>query len=211
MDKSEENIFHNLEGQHDVQEALHDVLLHSTVAHLRTQPVSTFKDKILIIIYVSVLVFFTLVHYAFHLDQLPIEEKYLPFVPKLVIGINSIALILFVSKLIQVYFINGIRDAGEKHNLMGLLRMVSGVLLFFIGLSVLYANWYTAVVSLGLISVILGFALQTPILSFIGWIYLLVRKPYKLGDIIKVGEDTGQVIDIDYLDTTMWELTGDAM
>lgn len=212
MNKSEENIYHNLEEQKEVREALHEVLEHSTDAsHHKNKPISTFKDKAHIIVYVSIIIFFTLVHYAFHLDQLPIEEKYLPMVPKFVIGINSIALILFLAKLIKIYFINGLQDEAEKHNLMSLLNMVSGIILFFIGLSAIYANWYTAVVSLGLISVILGFALQTPILSFIGWIYILVRKPYKLGDVIKVGDDTGQVIDVDYLDTTIWELTGDAM
>ena len=212
MNKSEENIVHNLEDQKDVQEALHDVLEHSTDgSHPKTQAISTIKDKIQIIVYVGIIIFFTLVHYAFHLDQLPIEKKYLPMVPKLVIGVNSIALTLFLAKLIKIYFINGIKDLAEKHNLVRLLNMAAGLILFFIGLSAIYANWYTAVVSLGLMSVILGFALQTPILSFIGWIYIIVRKPYKLGDVIKVGDDTGEVIDIDYLDSTLWELTGDAL
>jgi len=212
MNKSEENIFHGLEELKEVKEALEEVLVHSTdPIHQKKQPVSTFRDKVQVVIYIAVIIFFTLVHYTFHLDQLPIEEKYLPIIPKLVIGINSIALTLFLAKLIQIYFINGLKDEGDKHNLVSLLNMVSGIILFFIGLSILYANWYTAAVSLGLLSVILGFALQTPILSFIGWIYIIVRKPYKLGDVIKVGDDTGQVIDVDYLDTTMWELTGDAM
>ena len=71
------------------------------------------------------------------------------------------------------------------------------------------SNWYTAVVSLGLISLILGFALQTPITSFIGWIYILVRKPYRVGDRIRIGEANGDVIDVSYLDTTLWEFGGE--
>jgi small-conductance mechanosensitive channel len=74
---------------------------------------------------------------------------------------------------------------------------------------VLFVNWYTAVVSLGLISLILGFALQTPISSFIGWVYLLVRAPYRVGDRIKIGELRGDVIDVSYLDTTLWEFGGE--
>jgi len=212
MNKSEENIFHNLEEQKEVQEALQDVMEHSIDSvHHKATPVSTIQDKLQLFIYGAIIIFFTLVHYAFHLDQLPIEEKYLPMIPKLVIGVNSTALTLLLSKLIKVYFINGLKDEAEKHNLIRLLNMSVGLLLFFIGLSAIYANWYTMVVSLGLISVILGFALQTPILSFIGWIYIIVRKPYKLGDIIKVGEDSGEVIDVDYLDTTLWEITGDSL
>src|SRR5207237_4407194 len=78
----------------------------------------------------------------------------------------------------------------------------------FITISVLFVNWYTAVVSLGLISLILGFALQTPISSFIGWIYILARAPYRVGDRIKIGEARGDVIDVSYLDTTLWEIGG---
>jgi small-conductance mechanosensitive channel len=56
---------------------------------------------------------------------------------------------------------------------------------------------------------ILGFALQTPITSFIGWVYLLARAPYRVGDRIKIGDATGDVIDVSYLDTTLWEFGGD--
>ena len=70
-------------------------------------------------------------------------------------------------------------------------------------ISVLFVNWYTAFLSLGLISLILGFALQTPITSLIGWVYILVRTPYRVGDRIKIGDATGDVIDVSYLDTTL--------
>jgi len=75
-------------------------------------------------------------------------------------------------------------------------------------LSVVSETWYTAVVSLGVISLILGLALQKPVASFIGWIYILVRQPYRVGDRIKIGEAKGDVIDIAYLDTTLWEFRG---
>jgi small-conductance mechanosensitive channel len=56
---------------------------------------------------------------------------------------------------------------------------------------------------------VLGFALQTPITSFIGWVYILVREPYRVGDRIRIGTATGDVIDVGYLDTTLWEFGGD--
>jgi small-conductance mechanosensitive channel len=73
----------------------------------------------------------------------------------------------------------------------------------------LFANWYTAAVSLGLFSLILGFALQTPISSLIGWFYIIIRTPYRIGDRIQVGDFTGDVVEISYLDTTLWEFHGD--
>ncbi len=79
------------------------------------------------------------------------------------------------------------------------------VAIVFVAISVLFVNWYAAVVSLGLISLILGFALQMPISSFIAWIYILARAPYRVGDRIRIGDAHGDVIDVSYLDTTLWE------
>ncbi len=75
-------------------------------------------------------------------------------------------------------------------------------------MSLIFTNWYTGLISLGLLSLILGFALQTPITSFIGWIYILVQSPYRVGDRIKIGDATGDVIDVGYFDTTLWEFGG---
>ena len=44
--------------------------------------------------------------------------------------------------------------------------------------------------------------------SFIAWIYILIRQPYRVGDRIKIGDATGDVIDVGYLDTTLWEFGG---
>src|SRR6266487_3904499 len=88
------------------------------------------------------------------------------------------------------------------------LRFLSVLIAAFILISVLFVNWYAAVVSLGLASLILGFALQTPISSLIGWVYILVRRPYRVGDRIEIEEARGDVIDVSYLDTTLWEIGG---
>jgi small-conductance mechanosensitive channel len=111
--------------------------------------------------------------------------------------------------LIDVYFVGRVKNAVYQYNLKRVSRLVLWLVIAFFVLSIFFQNWYTAVVSLGLISLILGFALQTPITSFIGWIYILVREPYRVGDRIKIGTATGDVIDVNYLDTTLWEFGGD--
>jgi small-conductance mechanosensitive channel len=89
------------------------------------------------------------------------------------------------------------------------MRLMIVLIIFFIVVSFLNANWYTAAVSLGLISLILGFALQTPISSLIGWFYIILRIPYRVGDRIQISDFTGDVVEIGYLDTTLWEFAGD--
>lgn len=97
----------------------------------------------------------------------------------------------------------------EQYNIVRLIRLLSVLLALFIIVTFLFAKWYTAAVSLGLFSLILGFALQTPISSLIGWFYIIVRTPYRIGDRIQVGSFTGDVVEIGYLDTTLWEFHGD--
>jgi small-conductance mechanosensitive channel len=90
-----------------------------------------------------------------------------------------------------------------------LIKLLSALVIAGIIISALFQNWYSAVVSLGLISLILGFALQTPISSFIGWLYIILRNPFRVGDRIQIDTFKGDVVEVGYLDTTLWEFGGD--
>lgn len=120
-----------------------------------------------------------------------------------------IFVILTVAKAVEVFLIGRIPNRVSRFNLKRIFRLVVVAAIVFVAISVLFVNWYAAVVSLGLISLILGFALQMPISSFIAWIYILVRAPYRVGDRIRIGDAHGDVIDVSYLDTTLWEFGGE--
>jgi small-conductance mechanosensitive channel len=123
-------------------------------------------------------------------------------------GVLLAIVVLAIGRAVDIYWIGRLANPVSRFNLKRILRLVIGIALGFVLISILFVEWYAAVVSLGLISLILGFALQTPISSFIGWIYILVRQPYRVGDRIEIGEARGDVIDVGYLDTTLWEIGG---
>jgi small-conductance mechanosensitive channel len=124
------------------------------------------------------------------------------------LGAGGLVVVLAAARAIEIYLIARLRNPVSRFNLKRIVRLVVALIAAFIVISVLFVNWYTAVVSLGLISLILGFALQTPISSFIGWVYILLRAPYRVGDRIEIGDARGDVIDVSYLDTTLWEIGG---
>jgi small-conductance mechanosensitive channel len=63
---------------------------------------------------------------------------------------------------------------------------------------------------IGLIGFGLTFSLQQPIMSFIGWMYIVIRKPFSIGDRIKVGDNIkGDVVSFDYFSTHLLEFGGD--
>src|SRR5438874_1205184 len=124
------------------------------------------------------------------------------------LGGLAIAVVLGVMRLVEVYAIGRLRNPVSRYNLKRVLRLLTALVTLFIAIPVLFVNWEAAVMSLGLVSLILGFALQAPISSFIGWVYILARAPYRVGDRIEIGDARGDVIDVSYLDTTLWEIGG---
>jgi small-conductance mechanosensitive channel len=128
---------------------------------------------------------------------------------RLFLGVLAIVIVAGIAKAVDFYFVSRVANSASKFNIRRIVNLSTALLIAFIVISMLFSNWYTAVVSVGLVSLILGFALQTPIASFIGWIYILVRTPYRVGDRIRIGDATGDVIDVSYLDTTLWEFGGE--
>src|SRR5690606_11342498 len=48
----------------------------------------------------------------------------------------------------------------------------------------------------GLLSAGVAIALQAPLTNVVGWLFILVRQPFRVGDRIQVGAQVGDVIDI---------------
>jgi len=170
------------------------------------------KDKLLLGAHVIMLLALALVRVVLQFSFFGFAAKhprYIDLLQKLDLSVMAIVLLLAIAKIVDVYLIGRLDNPVSRYNLRRVARLALVLVLAFVVVSILFQNWYTAVLSLGLISLILGFALQTPITSFIGWIYLLARTPYRVGDRIKIGEATGDVIDVSYLDTTLWEFGGD--
>ena len=155
--------------------------------------------------YLILLVGFGALQYLIQLEYFGFAAAYRPLIYRALSGAMGIVFALMVFRAVRVYFIRPLGNNAARYNLNRVVKLVAGLTVAFIVLTVVFANWYTAVVSVGLISLILGFALQTPITSFIGWVYILVKVPYQVGDRIRIGEATGDVIAVNYLDTTLWE------
>src|SRR5690606_18226376 len=137
--------------------------------------------------------------------RLPISSIYIPLAQKVVLAVMLISLVLFIIRLLKKIINRRIEDRTTVFNFNRIADLFASLLILGIVLSLLFANWYAAMVSFGIVSLILGFALQNPITSFFGWIYILIRKPYEVGDRIRVGNVYGDIINVSYIDTTLWE------
>ena len=90
------------------------------------------------------------------------------------------------------------------------MTRVSGYVLGFVALVVLAKTWIQGITGLatylGLVSAGIAIALQDPVTNLAGWLYILIRRPFRVGDRIQVGTNTGDVVDIRPLRFIMLEI-----
>lgn len=148
-------------------------------------------------------------YYLLGWESLPISGEYIPLAQKIVLAVMLISLVLLAIRLLKKLINSKIEHRTTAYNFNRIADLFGSLLILVIILSSLFANWYAAMVSFGIVSLILGFALQNLIASFFGWLYILIRKPYEVGDRIRIGNVFGDIINVSYIDTTLWEFNGD--
>ncbi len=147
-------------------------------------------------------------YFLFGSKILPLPPPHVDLVRRILRAVAAIVVVLAIAKAISVYALGRIENASTRFTLRRIQRLVVALLIVVIVVSMIFVNWYGALTALGIGSIIIGLAVQTPMKSFIAWIYILVRQPFRVGDRIKIDDATGDVIDVGYLDTTLWEFGG---
>ena len=89
-------------------------------------------------------------------------------------------------------------------------RKSSGYITVVIGVVIVGAFWLRAFQSvgtiIGLVSAGLTIALRDLVSGVAGWLFLLWRRPFEVGDRIQIGDDRGDVIDIRVFQFTLMEI-----
>jgi small-conductance mechanosensitive channel len=165
-------------------------------------------DKFWFITHALLLIACAVFYYLVGAKIIPLNQTQIDLAHRLTRGAALIIIVLAVAKAVRVYAIGRIDDTATRFTLRRVLLLIVGAMVAVIAISVVFVNWYGALTALGIGSIIIGLAVQTPAKSFIAWIYILVRQPFRVGDRIKIGDATGDVIDVGYLDTTLWEFGG---
>lgn len=100
-------------------------------------------------------------------------------------------------------------DDRRQYRVKSVLRLAAIIVGGVAVLGVLTDRWVPALVSLGVAGVAVSFALQQPLLSLLGWVYVMTKRPYEVGDRVKIDDSVGDVVEVDYLVTTLWEVDSD--
>lgn len=122
-----------------------------------------------------------------------------------------VLLLFIIFKLIQRYVVEKLirkiaiksKITSNHEGFIKLLRFGVWAVFVVICITILVGDFTAMLASIGLIGFGLTFALQKPILNFVGWITIVTKRIYVEGDRIKVGNMVGDVVEIQVMNTIL--------
>lgn len=119
-----------------------------------------------------------------------------------------IILIMIVVRWILLRYVN--KRFLENTKALYTWRKAIEYIVYLIGALLIGRIWLVGLQSiltyLGILSAGLAIALQDPIMDLVGWVFIVTRRPFSVGDRIEVGEYSGDVIDIRLFQFSMLEI-----
>ncbi len=123
--------------------------------------------------------------------------------------IETVAILLLLGLIRRLLLIRVNRTLEDPGKIYA-WRKGSQYVVLFIALVTISALWFdgfdNATTYLGLLSAGIAIALQDPLINIVGWIYILARHPFEVGDRVEIGDVAGDIIDIEILRFTLLEI-----
>jgi small-conductance mechanosensitive channel len=132
-------------------------------------------------------------------------------VSDLIIFSLIVAVSLIIAKLAGVYIKKNLSDRIRKDELAKIIRITQAVIVLagiFISLPSFHVEFGELLLIGGTAGIIIGFASQRLVTNIGSGIFLLVERPVKIGDTVKIGETAGTIEDIRILSTTLKTFEG---
>ena len=125
---------------------------------------------------------------------------------KLLISLLIVTILWAVSHFAKKIVSKRISDREERYRWINIVSY----LFIFLGIIIMGRVWLGgfkfAATYLGLLSAGIAIALSSLISNFAGWIFILVRKPFIVGDRIQINDVCGDVIDLRLFQFTLMEI-----
>lgn len=125
-----------------------------------------------------------------------LESKWINFFEHVFIS----AIVLLVFRLIYKFTSIRVERIFDENEERIFYSKIYGWILFSIAaftvLNLFGLSLNNITLFVGIIATGFAFAVREVLLSFIGWLILLRKKPFRIGDFIKIGDDHGKVVHI---------------
>jgi len=137
--------------------------------------------------------------------MLSLPPAYLDVIVKAVLSLVTLALTVLANRLLRRVLRSRFKDTPHAHT----VHMLARNAVFLVGAIVILLIWLgfgsSFAVSMGILGAGIAFASQETIGSFAGYLNIVTSSLYRIGDRIRIGSVTGDVLDITMLRTTVME------
>ncbi len=125
---------------------------------------------------------------------------------KIVVSAATVLILILVRRLVLLYVSRHSDDIQVRYH----ARKISLYIAYFLAILILSWVWFRGLRALstyfGLLSAGLAIALRDPLVNLAGWVFILWRKPFEVGDRIAIGSHAGDVIDTRIFQFTLMEI-----
>jgi small-conductance mechanosensitive channel len=125
---------------------------------------------------------------------------------KLLDTIIVLLIVWLLRRLVLKIAFRQIHDAAIRYQWRKSSNVIAYVLCILLLGQVWIAEFSSLATFVGLIAAGLAVALKEPISDLAGWIFIEWRKPFKVGDRVQVGDQAGDVLDINAFRFTLIEI-----
>ncbi len=126
-------------------------------------------------------------------------EKFIPIIRTIIIVVVTILIFNSILFFIKKRLLKRAKTKKQKSNVEIFHKVLKYLFILIILLFAVFSyagSWAGFGLSVGLLSAALGWALQKPISGIAGWIMVIIKRPFEIGDRIIIGDVRGDVIDL---------------
>lgn len=118
----------------------------------------------------------------------------------------TVLIVLLFRKLLLYFFRKRIKHTKTRYSWEKSSSYVSYFIIIIILVPVWLQELHAFGTFFGLVAAGIAIVLKEPISNFFGWIYIMIKKPFDMGDRIQIGNTEGDILDIGFLDFTLLEI-----
>jgi small-conductance mechanosensitive channel len=125
---------------------------------------------------------------------------------KLLYSVITILVLWLLSVVVKRIILPRIEDIYIRYR----VSKITGYVVFALGILIIARIWFQGLQSLvtylGLLSAGVAIALKEPLTNLAGWIFIIFRRPFDVGDRVQIGDHAGDVIDLRVFQFTLMEI-----
>ena len=128
------------------------------------------------------------------------------FQSKILYTLIAFAILLAVRFIILRFLLRQLKEVKERYFYARAVKITIGIFLAIAVVAIWFSAFGSIATFVGLISAGLTIALKDLIVNAAGWLFIMARRPFSIGDRVQIGEHKGDVIDIRIFQFTINEI-----